>query len=272
MRYSERSRRSVRSVCGRPIAGLLFIAAFACCNASRPGEPSTEGAKKPTSAPGAPHVSLDYVEVTTGRIHGNEPAPLIVALHGLGDTPEQFIGIFEGFPADARIVAPHSRTRYSTGWEWFPRTNAPTSDTTTPEFPNMADEIGTFVDEMSKARPTIGKPILMGFSQGGAMTLAVAVRHSGSVAAAFPIGAWLPPPLWPTTLPHDAPPIFAFHGIADERVPIAKARDVAARLSGLGFVVNLQEFEGVGHGIPREIQHALWDGLALECAKARGLR
>ncbi len=267
---------AVRARDTRPVArrrwrrSLVALAALALGCRSAPGAPSSRAkpaATPPSHRTGAP-LPLAFVEVTTGDVHGDEPAPLIVALHGLGDTPESFVGIFDGFPADARVVAPHSASRYSRGWAWFPPRGPPPSDDSASDIAAEADVVADFVDRVARARPTVGKPILMGFSQGGALTFAVGVRHPGSIGAAFPVGGWLPHALWPSTLPKDAPPIVAFHGTVDARVPLSGTRLAAARLAALGFAMDLREFDGVGHGIPLVVRQALWGELAKACAAA----
>ena len=167
-------------------------------------------------APAEPS-ALPFVEATTAGAARDAALPLIVALHGLGDRPENFIGLFQDFPVAARVVAPHSRTPYGDGFERVPP-SSPMSDESAPAMASAADDVARFIEEAARARPTLGKPIVTGFSQGGALSYTIAVRHAGSVAASVPISGWLPPPLWPHELPHDAPAIFAFHGTADARI------------------------------------------------------
>jgi phospholipase/carboxylesterase len=194
--------------------------------------------------------------------------PLIVALHGLGDRPESFIGLFKEFPVPARVVAPHSNEPFSDGYQWFPPGD-PSTDGSAPEMERAADTVATFIRNVTKTRPTVGKPLLVGFSQGGALSYAVAARHPEVIAASFPIGGWLPAPLWPPKLPQGARPIFAFHGTIDERVPLPRGRQAAAGLRDLGFDVHFEEIQGVGHSIPDAVRLPLFSALAAECEKQR---
>jgi phospholipase/carboxylesterase len=133
-----------------------------------------------------------------------------------------------------------------------------------------ADEVAMFTEKIAGARPTLGKPLVVGFSQGGALSYAIAVQHAASIGGCFPVGGWLPPPLWPTALPPSAPPIFAFHGNADTKVPIARDRTGAEQLEKLGFAVHFKEADGVGHSIPPPVRVPLFAALAAESEKQRG--
>jgi phospholipase/carboxylesterase len=207
--------------------------------------------------------------MTTGRVAASTPAPLIVALHGLGDRPESFLGVLDGFAEDARIVAPHSNTPYSTGFAWFPPGNG-TSDVGAPALEESATRVATFIDEIARARPTLGKPIVIGFSQGGALAFTIATHHAASIGAAIPMGGWLPPSLVPASAPPpNSPPIVALHGTADLRVPFGTTQTAVERLSGLGYPATLRAFDGVGHAIPPPVREALFVALDAACAAQR---
>jgi phospholipase/carboxylesterase len=194
--------------------------------------------------------------------------PLIIALHGLGDRPEHFIDLFRDFPVQARVVAPHSRSPYGDGFAWFAPVG-PMSDEAAPAMGSAADDVAHFAEEAARARPTLGKPIVTGFSQGGALSYAVAVRHADAVGVSVPISGWLPPPLWPRDLPHDAPPIFAFHGTADSRVPLERDRAGADALEKVGFKVQLRVSDGVEHAIPPSVRQLVFAALATACDEQR---
>jgi phospholipase/carboxylesterase len=284
--------RSERDAPGR--ASLALGAAFVLACQSSPGVHPGGGASNPTAqaaapsvvpptdsaalgtpkikaAPGAAAPNLAFVEVVVGGASAEDPLPLVVALHGLGDRPENFVGVFEGFPVKARVVAPHSATAMGDGFAWFAPFGA-MSDEAAPAMASAADDIATFATRMAALRPTLGKPLVVGFSQGGALSYAVAVRHPDAIAASFPIGGWLPPPLWPANAPHDAAPIHAFHGTADNRVPIERDRAGADKLRELGFPMELMEVEGVAHAIPPSVRAPLFAALAAACDHQRGRR
>src|SRR4051812_16602779 len=89
--------------------------------APRPSGAAVTAESAAVAPPGvpAPTLALEFVEITTGHARSTDPLPLVIALHGLGDNPRSFLGAFDGFPHDARVVAPHSATPYSDGYAWF---------------------------------------------------------------------------------------------------------------------------------------------------------
>jgi phospholipase/carboxylesterase len=121
----------------------------------------------------------------------------------------------------------------------------------TREIAQAADRVAALATSLARTKPTKGKPVITGFSQGGFLSFAVALRHPDAVAAAYPISGAVPPNLLPTE--HVAkgshPPIVALHGDADRLVPIAPARTAIRRLQELGFDAELLEYPGVGHTV-----------------------
>lgn len=121
-----------------------------------------------------------------------------------------------------------------------------------------ADRIAATLDALVAARPTVGKPLVTGFSQGGIMTFALAVTHPEALAAAFPISGLLPPSLYPSAAlssgprPAELPPVTAFHGASDLAVPTAGARGSVAELERAGYRAELREYAGVAHDISPE--------------------
>ena len=252
------------------VCGALAVTSGGC--QSSPNARSTGASASPAPAATKPTqpepTSLPFVEATTAGAARDAALPLIVALHGLGGRPEHFLGLFEDFPVQARVVAPHSRSPYGDGFAWFPP-SSPMSDEAAPAMASAADDVARFAAEAARARPTLGKPIVTGLSQGGALSYAVAVRHPDAVAAAAPISGWLPPPLWPPALPQNAPPIFAFHGTADSRVPLERDRAGADALQKVGFKVQFQVSEGVEHAIPQSVKQLVFAALATEVEEQR---
>src|SRR5450755_3448295 len=50
---------------------------------------------------------------------GDTSSPLIIAIHGRGDTPESFADVLDGFPGRAEIALPQGFSRMGLGWSWF---------------------------------------------------------------------------------------------------------------------------------------------------------
>jgi len=181
---------------------------------------------------------------------------MIVAIHGLGDRPESFSAVLRGFDRPARVIVPRGLEPFSDGYSWFPRRGSLASDDVGQGILRAADALAALIRRLSAERPTRGKAIVTGFSQGGALTLALATRHPEVVGAAFPIGGWMPPSIAPAA-GSGLPPIVALHGETDARVPIGPTRDAIAALAGRGARAELVAYPGVGHTVTGEMQRNL---------------
>jgi phospholipase/carboxylesterase len=213
-----------------------------------------------------------FVERVTGGAGDEDTLPMIVAIHGLGDRPESFAGLFEGFPGRARIILPYGEP-WQSGFAWWRPAGASLDpDRVASGSERAAHRLAAMIDELAKARPTAGKPLVTGFSQGGMVSFALAVLHPEVIGEAFPVSGLLAPALWPSSWPAGkaTPPIFALHGTADPRVPIDLARKSVARLRELGFNAELQEYVDVGHTVIAEMRRDLFKRLEAAAARAAG--
>lgn len=240
--------------------GLLLLAALAW----------------PAPAPARDAPPLEFVEHVTGGAPG-APLPVIIAVHGLGDRPEDFIRLFRGFPAPARIVAPRGPAPHGRGWSWFPVQIPVKADD-----PAMAEglrasaaRLAALAAWLQAHRSVSGRPVITGFSQGGMLSFAVALHHPDAIGAAVPIAGALPPALWTSPGPGVGPPIRALHGTADAIVPFMAARGLVFALAAGGHDATLRPFEGVGHRIPPPMRAALFealgDAIAGDGTKAHGM-
>jgi phospholipase/carboxylesterase len=212
---------------------------------------------------------VEYVELITGGAAAEDRLPLILAIHGLGDRPERFAALLRPFPIPARIILPRAFDAVEDGFSWFPiRARSKDIDGLAAGIAGAADRLAPFLAAITTKRPTRGKPIVTGFSQGGMLSFALAVRFPQEISAAAPIGGWLPPPLWPTTPPPERrlPPITAFHGDADNAVKIEPTRAAVQHLVGLGYPVELREYPGVAHEIPAQLRADLYRTLTAALA------
>lgn len=182
---------------------------------------------------------------------------MIVAIHGLGDDPENFSHLFDAFPGHARLIALQAPLpSEGGGWSWFPlRARDPDVDALSQGIHDAAASIATSIAILTESRPTAGKPIVTGFSQGGMLSMTLAVEHPELFGRVVAVGGWLPPPLWPTAPRPDAPPILALHGTADTAVRFEPTQASLEHLKRQGWNVRLQAYEGVPHVITPEIHY-----------------
>ena len=203
-----------------------------------------------------------WVERVVGAEDDASPLPMIVMAHGLGDRPESMLSVLAEFPGPARIIAPRAPDAWHEGWSWFPTRVSGDEEVLAGQIAAVSDRFVKDLEGVVATRPTTGKPILTGFSQGGMLSLAVAVRHPEAIAAAVPVAGWLPEPLWPAAVPPGAPPIHALHGLDEEVLPFARTAAGVDAVRKVGWTADMQAFPGVGHRIPPQVRAALFEGLA----------
>ncbi len=203
---------------------------------------------------------LEFVERVTAGASPGDTLPLVIAIHGLGDRPRHFIRLFDAYPAPARVVAPRAPISHGRGYSWFP-VKLPIQ----PGDPKMVAGIRTstaklvaLTRHLVKTRPTKGRPVVTGFSQGGVLSFALAVAAGDLFARAIPVAGTLPPALWPTANQVPAP-VRALHGSADNVVPLLGATRLVDHLRATGRSAEVHIFEGVGHRLPGPVRRAMFE-------------
>ncbi len=194
---------------------------------------------------------------------GPPDAPLfVVALHGRGDTPENFARPWRALSATAEVWVPRAPQPRGPGWQGFDwPVTAPQADVSrrlTAETARLWPEV------LRRAR---GRPVVvLGFSQGAVLSYALAAQHPDALALALPIAGLLPEPLGPTAA---AAPVVALHGTADRVIDVAFGRDTVARFRQAGGPVTLHEFPGVGHTLTPQMQQVVLDAVQKLAARSR---
>jgi phospholipase/carboxylesterase len=260
----------VRSVA----APLLFtlLAVFSCnarsarrdspASAARQDAATPLESREPFAAPGPDGWgrvgSLRYLERTLGGGDPTQPLPLLIMIHGMGDAPRMdwFTGAGE-IKTPLRLIMPQAPTPYYDGFSWFSYDPAQRDPQALARgISAAAEQLARAIELLRARRATIGRAIVTGFSQGGMLSYALALRHPELVAFSHPMSGTLPKRLWPAQKPADVrfPRIAAMHGDRDSLVPIAPTRELHARLSALGYDNSLREFAGVRHQITPEME------------------
>jgi phospholipase/carboxylesterase len=200
--------------------------------------------------------SVAYVERVTGGANASERLPLVVAMHGLGDTPDAFVALFDGLPTRARVVALRGFDAWQSGFSWF----GPGLDPSGPAFAgaleSAARRVARGIREIVATRPSCRAVVVTGFSQGAMLSYTLAAIEPDVAARFVPIAGRLG-----AAIAIDARgggDVRAMHGEADARVPIADGRDAVARLARAGRDVRLDAYPGVGHTISPQMRRDLF--------------
>ena len=211
---------------------LALLVVLCACNNAQPPAPT------PTPSVRVARPEIAFVEL---RPHGaTDASPLLIAFHGMGDTPENFAAAFEDFPAAAEILVPRGIHPRGDGFAWY-RLGSPAE---------MAADIRNTVDAVwpaIKARAK-GRPIFVtGFSQGGVMTFALARYRPTEIAHAFPIAGRLMPEL--ETAKGDPPPAptDAYHGTADTMISFEDGQRAIDAFKAAGGTATMHAYPDVPH-------------------------
>jgi phospholipase/carboxylesterase len=184
------------------------------------------------------------------------PVASIIVLHGLGADGNDFVPIAQELNLSAvgpvRFVFPHAPTRPVTingGYvmrAWYDLLGA---DLARREDERGLRESRTEIEALIASEKARGIPasriVLMGFSQGCAMTLLVGLRHAERLAGLVGLSGYLPLAAMTAAERHVAnqdTPIFLGHGRMDPVVPFAAAVASRDALLGLGHAVEWHEY------------------------------
>lgn len=223
----------------RSLFGLVCLALCLGCRA----EP-------PALTPAPP---LEYVEYVTGGADPESALPLLVVLHGLGDPPERVLNLFKELAPPTRLIAPRAPDPWGEGTSWYP-VPARTPGTVLAR----AELVARLIGSVSRLRPTRGRAVVTGFSQGGVLSYTLAAAHADVIAAALPIAGMLPPGMPAPNRPRLGLKVRAFHGMADARIPFADAERTVAQLTAAGIDAQLAAFPGVGHAVSSEMRRQIY--------------
>lgn len=183
-------------------------------------------------------------------------APLFVLLHGRGSDKGDLMGLQPYLLPDAIVITPQApfpaaTWGYGPGWAWyrFIGRNRPEPDS----FEESQQQLHTFLTELPTQLPVKPGPLILGgFSQGGTMSLAYALRHPGDAAFVVNFSGFLPdhPSVQATPATLKGTRIFWGHGTEDPNIPFALAMEGRSLLERAGADLTARDYP-IGHWIDR---------------------
>lgn len=200
---------------------------------------------------GSPEGPISYLVVEPPK-----PAPdtpLVIALHGRGDTADSFAGLAEALDQPTRTIVGRAPIPWGTvgGRAWYVL-GAPDE---TEQIRGRVGELATLAAQLHVRYPEAPKPALYGFSQGAVVALQAACDHPELWSAVIALSGRLA-----TTegCPRSdaALPVLVVAGTEDHVIPATKAWAAADALAKLGDAVERFEFDGP-HRVPAEALAAL---------------
>ena len=197
-------------------------------------------------------------------------APLVVLLHGRGSHEGDLRGLGPSLLDGAVVVTPRAPFLaepwgYGPGWAWY---------RIQPGFQIAMDTLATslsaldhFLHEITNDLPvTTGALVLGGFSQGGTVSQAYALRNPGAAPLVLNFSGFLAddPAVPVTEASVEGTRFFWGHGTLDPAVPFELAHQGRERLQRVGAELEARDYR-IGHWIdPEELLDARrWVGDAL---------
>lgn len=178
---------------------------------------------------------VNFLEVVIGTDEVDSQLPLVVALHGYGDVPRTPDAMWRHRARPYRMVLPQAPTVSGNGYVWSTtRVSDNNPEALATDLRSVVASLAQFLPVLRAARPTRGSIIVTGFSQGGHVTLALAVQRPDLIGFAMPLAAWIPSSLEPGQA-NGTLLIRALHTRDDERIPLAPSVALYERLQRDGW-------------------------------------
>ncbi|HEX8394134.1 MAG TPA: alpha/beta fold hydrolase [Longimicrobium sp.] len=181
-------------------------------------------------------------------------APLLVLLHGRGADRFDLLSLAPHLAPDAIVVtpeAPHPGAAwgYGPGWAWYRFLGGTRPDPDS--FETSQRLLGEFLAELTDTLPVRPGPLVLGgFSQGGTMSVAYALRNPGAVPFAVNLSGFLAdhPTVAATAETVRGTRFFWGHGTMDDAIPFAMGQQGRAALRAAGAELEERDY-AMGHGI-----------------------
>jgi phospholipase/carboxylesterase len=165
---------------------------------------------------------------------------LIIVLHGYGDRPDAYPGLWAGTAnaAGAVLAVPRGGLRVGDGWGW----------SSVDEAEAVVQRILRELGEVHRIDP--GRVVLSGFSQGAFMAFAVALREPELVAGVIALGGPYEPAIdAPLPARGRVPRFYFMAGTLDPAV--TDMRRAADDFEAAGYPTRMRILPGVGHAFPQ---------------------
>jgi phospholipase/carboxylesterase len=197
-------------------------------------------------------MTLECIELPTAA----KPGASIIVLHGLGADGNDFVPIAQQLDLSSvgsvRFLFPHAPQRPVTmnggfvmrAWYDISGSGPGRREDEAGLRQSQAEIEALIAREVARGVPA-SRIVLMGFSQGCAMTLLTGLRHPARLAGLVGLSGYLP--LADNTAGERAPanadvPLFLAHGRSDPMIPIERALASRDALVALGYPVEWHEY------------------------------
>ncbi len=187
---------------------------------------------------------FEYIVRISGNGDSSDALPMIIALHGNGDIPENFFDtLLKDFNYPARFIVMKGLidvpSSFLSGRGW------PMEDK---DLSKCGDDMADAVSVLLERYPTKGRPIVLGFSSGAFVAYYLAAFHADQFSYIFPISGGLTRNLLITkTVSHDnGAKVIAFHSKGDGIIAFSSGAAAVESLKQIGLKAEMITFDG-GH-------------------------
>lgn len=205
-------------------------------------------------------VKFGYVVHVTGDAGGKDRLPMLIAMHGNGDTAGHFVETaLNQISVPARVVALKGPLPHGTGdaWPWSPE-----------DFEKYGSGVNEAINRLAERYPTAGKPVLLGFSGGAMMAFYQAARHGEDYTSVFAVSGRLNQQQLGGAIVASEATVHAWHGRGDSVVPIGGGKHAVAMLQTAGVDAQLHEFQGGHLGIFQDVKLEITQAVERELDRA----
>jgi len=197
---------------------------------------------------------VTYEEVVRGEAAAGAAMPLLVAFHYSGGSSAESFANYDEVPGPVRILVPLGGFPKRQGLSYYP---VDYYQRPAEERYRIARETAAHMAEFLRAASqTYGAtPVVSGISQGGDISLFLAVYHPEVVKASFPFAPVIPEQLTVSdaSAGMEGPPIHVMQGDADAIIDVEVTRGRVSELA-VGLPIRLTTYPGLGHDISPEME------------------
>ena len=198
------------------------------------------------------------VREAAGAGEGGARPPLVVLLHGYGSTAQGMMGVAPSLDERFVVAVPQAPVRLGdVGWGWYPLGQGPVAPVLSPE--RLERSRRGVLDFAAQAARRYGadpeRVFLVGFSQGAALALAVALTEPERLAGVVAMSGRVVPEILPQVAAPERVarlPVLVTHGRDDQVVPAAQGRAAAEMLERMGCPVRYLEV-AAAHAVPADL-------------------
>jgi phospholipase/carboxylesterase len=190
-------------------------------------------------------------------VKGNESndMPMLVAFHYSSSTPEETAAYYDKLKAPVRIIFVRGNYLKRDGFSFYPPGHYKTDSLTQQQTVKATvDSVAQLLQALYDRYPV--RPIVSGISQGGDISLLLAIDHSSLISASFPLLGFIHRNTFEkiNKIPERHVPIHVYHGELDKIVTINYVRREIEFLKPF-YRINVYSYPTVEHDISDDMEN-----------------